>query len=146
MTCFFLKNGPIQASFSFIFGIFKQTIQFFTTNQCEKMSCPSSIRHWDSNPRPSERESPPITTRPGLPPYLWLVKLRCRRRRQWWRQRWRRRQWWRQRWQHRRQWWRQQRWRQRRGWGLLSEHLLFWPIFGFIRQKYSITFPFTLAL
>ena len=32
------------------------------------MSCPSSIRHWDSNPRPLERESPPITTRPGLPP------------------------------------------------------------------------------
>ena len=65
---YFLKNGPIPASFSFIFGLFKQTIQFFTTNQCEKMSCPSSIRHRDSNPRPSERESPPITTRPGLPP------------------------------------------------------------------------------
>ena len=30
--------------------------------------CPSSIRYWDSNPRPSECESPPITTRPGLPP------------------------------------------------------------------------------
>ena len=30
------------------------------------MSCPSSIRHWDSNPQPSERESPPITTRTGL--------------------------------------------------------------------------------
>ena len=37
----------------------------FTSNQCEK--CPSSIWHWDSNPRPSERESPPITPRPGLP-------------------------------------------------------------------------------
>ena len=24
--------------------------------------------HWDSNPQPLERESPPITTRPGLPP------------------------------------------------------------------------------
>ena len=30
---------------------------------------PFSIRCWDSNPRPVEHESPPITTRPGLPPY-----------------------------------------------------------------------------
>ena len=28
--------------------------------------CPSSIKCWDSNPRPLERESLPITTRPGL--------------------------------------------------------------------------------
>ena len=27
--------------------------------------CPSSIWCQDSNPRPSEREPPPITTRPG---------------------------------------------------------------------------------
>ena len=40
---------------------------FFTTNQCEKMSCPSSIWRWDSNPRPLKHESSPITTRPGLP-------------------------------------------------------------------------------
>ena len=64
----FYKNGPTPASFLFIFALFKQTIQFFTTNQCEKMSCPSSIRRKDSNPWPLERESPPITTRPGLPP------------------------------------------------------------------------------
>ena len=38
----------------------------FTTINVKK--CPSSIRHRDSNPRPLERESPPITTRPGLPP------------------------------------------------------------------------------
>ena len=31
-----MKNGPSPASFSFIFGLFKQT--FFTTNQCKK--CP----------------------------------------------------------------------------------------------------------
>ena len=31
------------------------------------MSCPSSIRRRDLNPRPFERESTPITTRPGLP-------------------------------------------------------------------------------
>ena len=30
--------------------------------------CPSSKRWWDSNPRPSGHESPPIITRPGLPP------------------------------------------------------------------------------
>ena len=33
-----------------------------------KMSCPSSIRHRDSNPRPLEHGSSPITTRPGLLP------------------------------------------------------------------------------
>ena len=30
------------------------------------MSCPSSIRRRDSNPRPLDCEPPPITTRPGL--------------------------------------------------------------------------------
>ena len=28
--------------------------------------CPSSKCCWDSNPQPSEYESPPVTTRPGL--------------------------------------------------------------------------------
>ena len=37
----------------------------FTTNKCEK--CPSSLRCWDSSPRPLEYESPPITTGPRLP-------------------------------------------------------------------------------
>ena len=32
----FLKNGPTPASFSFIFGLFKQTLQIFTKNICEK--------------------------------------------------------------------------------------------------------------
>ena len=40
----------------------------FTTNQCEKMSCPSSIQCRDLNPQPLEHESSPINTRPGLPP------------------------------------------------------------------------------
>ena len=40
----------------------------FTTNICEK--CPSSLRCWDLNPWPSGHESPPITTRPWLPPYM----------------------------------------------------------------------------
>ena len=65
---FFLKIGPTPASFLFIFGLFKQTIQFL--QQINVKKCPSSIRRWDSNPRPLERESTPITTRPGLPPSL----------------------------------------------------------------------------
>ena len=40
--------------------------------------CPSSIRCRDSNSRPLEHEPPPITTRPGLPPYsLTLDYLRA---------------------------------------------------------------------
>ena len=40
--------------------------------------CLSSIRHRDSNLRPSEHESPPITTRPGISPnsYASLCFLR----------------------------------------------------------------------
>ena len=50
----------------FIFSVFLKTkITIFTTNQCEK--CPYTLWCWDSNPRPSEHESPPITTRPGVP-------------------------------------------------------------------------------
>ena len=30
----------------------------------------SSIQCWDLNPRPLDHESPPITTRPGLPPFI----------------------------------------------------------------------------
>ena len=44
-----------------LFSVFSNK-QFFTTNQCEKMSYPSSIRRLDLNPRPLECESPPIST------------------------------------------------------------------------------------
>ena len=50
-----------------LFSSFRINITIFTTNQCEK--CLSSLRCWDSNPLPLEYESPPITTRPGLPPF-----------------------------------------------------------------------------
>ena len=60
------KNRPTPASFLFIFGLFNQTLQFLQQIYVKK--CPSSIRYRDLNPWPSERESPPITTRPGLPP------------------------------------------------------------------------------
>ena len=53
---------------------FKQTIQFLQQIYVKK--CPSSIRCRDSNPRPLECESPPITTRPGLPPRLLPIKVR----------------------------------------------------------------------
>ena len=39
------------------------------------MSCPSSIRHRDSNPRPLDLEPPPITTRPGLPPIKHFFRI-----------------------------------------------------------------------
>ena len=44
-----------------------------TTNKCEK--CQSSIRRWDSNPRPFEHKSSPITTIPGLPPKRLFLPL-----------------------------------------------------------------------
>ena len=45
--------------------------------------CPSSIWHWDSNSQPSAYKSPPLTTRPGLPPRpaVALLPKFCRRRR-----------------------------------------------------------------
>ena len=47
----------------FIFCLFQTNITIFTTNKFRKMS----IQHADSNSRPSEHESAPITTRPGYP-------------------------------------------------------------------------------
>ena len=57
---------PTPASFPFIFGIFKQTIQFL--KQINVTKCPFSIEQWNSNPQLFVYESSPITTRPGLPP------------------------------------------------------------------------------
>ena len=47
------------------FHFFKHTLQFL--QQINVKKCPSSIRCQDSNSRPLEHESPPITTRSGLP-------------------------------------------------------------------------------
>ena len=41
---------------------------------CEKS--PSYIRCWNSNPEPSDCESHPITTRPGLPPISTIVLMK----------------------------------------------------------------------
>ena len=65
----FLKNGYPRPLYVY-FRSFSNKHQFnFIANSCEK--CPSSIWCGDSNPQLSEHESPPITTRPGLPPF-WL--------------------------------------------------------------------------
>ena len=68
---FFLnKNGPSQASFSFIFVFANKQ---YNSYHCEKS--PSNIQCWDSNPRPWEHQSPPITTRPEFnPPPSELLK------------------------------------------------------------------------
>ena len=62
----FFKMGQPRPLFIVYFRSFKTNITIFTTINVKK--CPSSIRYQDSNPGPLARESPPITTRPGLPP------------------------------------------------------------------------------
>ena len=62
----FLKMGQPRPLLSFIFGLFELKLQF-KQQICVK-KYPSSLRCQDSNPQPSDHESPPITTRPGLPP------------------------------------------------------------------------------
>ena len=72
---FFKWANP--ALFFVYFRSFQTNITtIFTTNQCEK--CTSSIWQWDSNPRPFEQESSPITTRPGLPPFHLLFDYCCK--------------------------------------------------------------------
>ena len=62
-----LKMSQHRPLLLFIFGLFNPTsLQFFEHIYVTK--CPSSILCRDSNPWPSEHESPPITTRPGLTP------------------------------------------------------------------------------
>ena len=63
--CLFKKMGQARPLLSFIFDLFQANIITIFTSISEK--CPSRIQCWDSNPWPSEHESPPITTRPGLP-------------------------------------------------------------------------------
>ena len=72
LNCFF--KWAIPGLFSFIFSLFQRNINSILQQIIVKKS-PSSIWHWYSNPRPSKRESPPITTKPGLPPIHWTIKL-----------------------------------------------------------------------
>ena len=64
-SSFFKKMGQPRPLFVY-FRLFKQTLQFL--QQINVKKCPSSIRRWDSNSQPCDYESPPLTTRPGLPP------------------------------------------------------------------------------
>ena len=63
----FLKKSGLLFRLFLVFA----NKHIFTTNQCEKMSIPSCIRHRDSNPRLLNQESSPITTRPGLPEFVY---------------------------------------------------------------------------
>ena len=67
----FLKNGPTPASFLFIFYFSNKHYNFFTNFFVKK--CKNNIPCRDSNPWPLGHESPPITTRPGLPHYLKIL-------------------------------------------------------------------------
>ena len=69
MIPFFKKMGHPRPLFR-LFSSFQTNITFLTTNICEKMLWPSSKWRRYSNPRPLEHNSPPITTRPGLLPYV----------------------------------------------------------------------------
>ena len=57
-------NGPPTASFSYLFSLFKRQYNYASN----VINYPSSIGCWDSNSRPLENKSPPITTLVGLPP------------------------------------------------------------------------------
>ena len=66
-TLLFLKMGQPRPLFH-LFRLFKNTLKFLQLIIVKK--CPTNIRCQDSNSRPLEHESPPITTRPGLPPFV----------------------------------------------------------------------------
>ena len=59
---FLTQNHWIASS---IYGLFKQTTK--NLQQINVKKCPSSIRLLDLNSQPSDYESPPLTTGPGLP-------------------------------------------------------------------------------
>ena len=62
----FVKKWANHGLFFVYFRSFQTNFTIFTMNKCEEYT--SSIRRRESNPRHLERESLPITTRPGLPP------------------------------------------------------------------------------
>ena len=64
--CFYFSS--FLFAFPLFHSIFSSCFILFISILSKKS--PSSIRCRDSNPRPLVRESPPITTRPGLPTYI----------------------------------------------------------------------------
>ena len=84
---FFLKMGQTRPLFRFYFRLF-QTNNYNSYNKYMwKMWWPSSIQCRASNPWPSGHESPPITTRPGLPRFCYFTNIfyldNCLPRRGW---------------------------------------------------------------
>ena len=70
---FFYKMGQPRPLYR-LFLVFSYKHYKFL-QQIYVKKCPTSIRCPDSNPQPSECESPPITTRPGLPPRKKIIIL-----------------------------------------------------------------------
>ena len=65
---FIFFKWAILGLFFVYFRLFKQRLQFLQQIYVKKR--PSSMWCLDSNSWPSEQESPPITTKPGLPPII----------------------------------------------------------------------------
>ena len=73
ITLTFLKKmGQLRPLFR-LFSVFPNKQDNFYNKFVKK--CPSSIRCRDLNPRPSGRESLPITTRPDYPNLVWSPNL-----------------------------------------------------------------------
>ena len=69
MVMFSFFKWTIPVSFMLIFVFFTDKLYFTVfLKKCEKI--PSSLRCWDSNPQPSEDESPLLTIGPGLSPHM----------------------------------------------------------------------------
>ena len=64
---YFLKKWAIPGLFSVYICLYKQILQFYRQIYVKKD--PLCICCWDTNPHPLEHKSPPIPTRPGLPPF-----------------------------------------------------------------------------
>ena len=66
-TYLLIFNKPTRPLLRF-FVLLNNTILTISTMR----KCLSSIQRWDSNSQPFDNKSPPLTTRPGLPPLLVL--------------------------------------------------------------------------
>ena len=71
----FFKNGQPRPLFR-LFMVFSNKQYKFYNKSMWKMSCPSSTWCRDSNSRPLEHESPPITTGPGFGVKYVLIELK----------------------------------------------------------------------
>ena len=67
---YFFKWANLGLFFIY-FHHFKQTLQFL--QQINVKKCPSSIGRRELNSQPSDYKSPPLTTRPGLPPLTYFL-------------------------------------------------------------------------